>query len=102
MMTTTDSMATPSTVMEADPAPDTEAFARFLGAVAQHRSSEWAWQEYKSTIQNLIVLLNARTILEIGGGRWPLLADDEKNTGEIRYIVNEFSPSELALSPIFV
>jgi SAM-dependent methyltransferase len=83
-------------------APDTEAFAQFLRGVTQHRSSEWAWQQYKNTVQDLISLLNARVILEIGGGRWPLLSEDEIRSKGVRYIVNDISASELALAPAHV
>jgi SAM-dependent methyltransferase len=102
MMATSNSAVTRSALTSVDPAPDTEVLARFLGGVAQHRSSEWAWQHYESTVQDLISLLNVRTILEIGGGRWPLLDGDEIRSTGIRYIVNDISPSELALAPTYV
>jgi len=99
---TSNSRAMSNTLVDVNPAPDAKALAQFLAGVAQHRSSEWAWQHYKSTIQNLIAVLNARTILEIGGGRWPLLDGDEIRSKGIRYVVNDISSSELALAPPYV
>jgi SAM-dependent methyltransferase len=102
MMTTTNSMATSGILMDVSRPPDTDALTQFLNSVSEHRSSDWAWEHYKGTIQNLISLLNARTILEIGGGRWPLLAGDEIVSRGVRYVVNDISASELALAPLYV
>ena len=102
MTMTSNPMAMSGTLTDVNPVRDTCALAQFLGSVAQHRSSEWAWQHYKSTIQDLISILNARTVLEIGGGRWPLLDGDEIRARGIRYIVNDISESELVLAPPYV
>lgn len=95
-------MPTYSTLTDVISGADTQALAQFVNGLAQHRSSEWAWQHYRNTVQDLIALLNARTILEIGGGRWPLLNSDEIRSKGIRYIVNDISASELELAPTYV
>lgn len=102
MMTTSNTIAAPRVLMDVSHPPDSDAPTQFLDSLLEHRSSDWAWDHYKSTIQNLISVRNARTILEIGGGRWPLLAGDEITSRGVRYIVNDISESELALAPPYV
>lgn len=76
-----------------------DALTPFVTGLAQRRSSEWAKEHYKSTIEDLISLLAARTVIEIGGGRRPLLHGDEIRAREVRYIVNDISARELELAP---
>lgn len=73
--------------------------ALFVAGLAQHRSSEWAREHYKSTILDLISVLAAKTVIEIGGGRRPLLRGDEIRAKNVRYIVNDISARELELAP---
>ncbi len=73
--------------------------APFVAGLAQHRSSEWAREHYKSTIGELISVLRAKTVIEIGGGRRPLLDGNEIRAMNVRYIVNDISARELALAP---
>ncbi len=76
-----------------------DALTPFAVGLAQYRSSEWAKAHYKSTIEDLISLLNAETVIEIGGGRRPLLDGDEIRAKNVRYIVNDISAHELELGP---
>jgi len=76
--------------------------AEFVAGLSQRRSSDWAWEHYKDTVEDLIKLLDARRVMEIGGGRWPLLNQDEIASSNIRYVVNDISDSELALAPAHV
>ncbi len=73
--------------------------AEFVNALSHNRTNEWAEQNYRPTILALVKELGARRVLEIGGGRWPLLSKDEILSANIDYIVNDISENELALAP---
>src|SRR5262245_49391317 len=80
-------------------AGNAEALTQFVAELARHRSSEWAWQHYKKTVLDLISLLSARQVIEIGCGRWPLLNSDEISSAQIRYVLNDINARELELAP---
>jgi SAM-dependent methyltransferase len=80
----------------------TEHLSKFVTELTRHRSSDWAWQNYKQVIKAVISLVNAQLLVEIGGGRWPLLDNDEIISSNIRYLVNDISEKELALAPDYV
>jgi len=63
------------------------------------RIGDWAWDHYKDTVKGLIDILDAKQVMEIGGGRWPLLTNDEIQAAGINYIVNDISEKELSLAP---
>ena len=77
----------------------TEHLRKFVAELTRHRSSDWAWHNYKQVIKAVISLLNARLVVEIGGGRWPLLDNDEIICSNVRYVVNDISEIELGLAP---
>jgi SAM-dependent methyltransferase len=79
--------------------PELAALDQFVDQLKQKRSSDWAWDNYKDTIWELVSLTKAQTMLEIGGGRWPRFSVDEIRQAGISYIVNDISESELALAP---
>jgi 2-polyprenyl-3-methyl-5-hydroxy-6-metoxy-1,4-benzoquinol methylase len=74
----------------------------FLTGVRHNRTGKWAQQNYKNVIRSLIELTNARNVMEIGGGRWPLFGKDEVSEVGISYVVNDISESELSLAPDYV
>ena len=80
----------------------TQTLAKFVAELTRHRSSHWAWNNYKKVIQDLISLLKARLVVEIGGGRCPLLDNDEITSTNVLYFVNDISETELALAPDYV
>ncbi len=76
--------------------------SEFIDSLSEKRSSEWAWEHYKDTVLGLMTMLDARRVMEIGGGRWPLFYTEEILSGDIRYISNDISRDELALAPSHV
>ncbi len=79
---------------------DVDPLHSFVDELRKKTSSEWAWEHYKETIGALVSITRARNVLEIGGGRWPLLSTSE--ACDIRYLVNDISESELELAPPYV
>lgn len=79
-----------------------ELLSEFVRTLAERRHSVWAFQHYKEIIQNLMVLLEARRAMEIGGGRLPLFSKDELRQFGVWYAVNDISERELALAPSHV
>jgi SAM-dependent methyltransferase len=81
---------------------DKEGLSEFVTALTRKRSSDWAWSHYKETIKDLVAMLGARHVMEIGGGRWPLFSKDEILFANIRYVVSDIMEKELALAPAHV
>ena len=59
-----------------------------------------AWDQYHPTILHLIKQLDATEVLEIGGGRFPLLKQEEASG--LRYTSNDISQAELDRAPNWV
>ncbi len=67
----------------------------------------WAWDCYKSTVLAFVEACRDAgrhddgrvRVLEIGGGRAPLLTPDETRAAGVALMVNDISPRELALGP---
>ena len=93
-------LSVPHSLEEAPARPaDLEPLLGFIDELHQKRSSDWAWNHYKDTIRELALLIKARRVLEIGGGRWPLFSTEEIKDIGVSYVVNDVSESELALAP---
>jgi SAM-dependent methyltransferase len=68
----------------------------------------WAWGCYKPTVLAFVEACREAErhdggrvrVLEIGGGRAPLLTPDETLAAGVAFTVNDISPGELALGPI--
>lgn len=58
-----------------------------------------AWENYKATVHGLITARPGLTVLEVGGGRFPLFQPGEVPDQVATYIVNDISDSELARLP---
>ncbi len=71
----------------------------FVAELSANRWSDWAWERYKDTLWRLLALVDARRMLEIGGGRWPCFSPEEIAGSGVRYVVNDVSEGELALGP---
>src|SRR5690606_5853440 len=54
------------------------------------------------TVLDLARILNARSLLEVGGGRSPLLTERELARHDIRYTANDISERELERAPNWV
>jgi SAM-dependent methyltransferase len=69
---------------------------RALGVDNYHR---WAWDNYQRTVEELCVRLNAKRIVEIGGGRDPLFTVEGVKRLGVEMTVNDISAGELAVLP---
>jgi len=63
------------------------------------RTDEWASENYKNVIQNIIQTLGLRRVMEIGGGRSPLFSRKEAEALGLEYTVNDISEAELSIAP---
>ncbi len=59
-----------------------------------------AWDQYHPTILRLIKAIDAKAVLEVGGGRFPLLKQEE--AARLSYTSNDISQSELDRAPDWV
>jgi len=76
-----------------------ETISKYAAELEARRSGHWAWTNYKSCVHSLVRQTRAQTVMEIGGGRWPLFSNEEISSSGVTYIVNDVSESELALAP---
>ena len=60
--------------------------------------SDWAWENYESTVLAMAQSFGLKRLLEIGGGRDPAFAASAGAAG-LTLIVNDIDPRELALLP---
>ncbi|MBX9932017.1 MAG: class I SAM-dependent methyltransferase [Methylobacterium sp.] len=63
------------------------------------RRTDAAWSELKPTLERLVNGLNARSVLEIGGGRHPFLGLEEAERNGFRLAVNDLDAEELKYAP---
>lgn len=59
----------------------------------------WAWHNYKRVVRELTTQIDARRLIDIGGGRDPLFDLDELKTLGAALTVNDIAPGELACLP---
>jgi SAM-dependent methyltransferase len=71
----------------------------FFRELAPDWHSQWAWDNYESTILDLTQRLGLRRVCEIGGGRDPLFTAEQAKRRGIDLIVNDIDAGELALTP---
>lgn len=65
-------------------------------------SSVAAWQKYKGVVEEVCALPWVSTVLEIGGGRSPLLSIGEIKQLNLNYAVNDISERELGKCPDYM
>lgn len=77
-----------------------------LATYSQERLSDrwysWAMENYKRTVEDVVKTYACRNLLEIGGGRSPLLSEAEAKALGVTYTVNDISQRELDLAPAWV
>lgn len=61
--------------------------------------STWAWDHYESVILDLSKKYGLSRLLEVGGGRDPLLPVHRVHELGLHYTINDISPGELANAP---
>jgi SAM-dependent methyltransferase len=79
--------------------PDLAALRDFVKHVVVSNDSDWAWKNYKSVVLALQREFDSRSLMEVGGGRSPLIDEQEHKSLGARYTVNDISDSELQLAP---
>lgn len=72
---------------------------QFVSQLAPEALSPWAWQNFHRTVTSAIDYFGARTVLEVGGGRAPMLPLDEIGRLGVDYVVNDVAQRELDLAP---
>ncbi len=78
------------------------AIAERLSRLAEAPDYRTAWASFDDTISLCARTIGAREILEIGGGRAPLLQPEMLQRLGARYTVNDVSPEELRRAPAWV
>jgi hypothetical protein len=82
--------------------PETETalpLPEYIEVLAAQRSSYWAWGNYKAVLADLLRIREARRIMEIGAGRFPLFDRSEIAPFGVEYIANDVDAAELARAP---
>ena len=63
------------------------------------RSSDWAWNRFKTSVLALAQQRGTRRILEVGGGRRPLFSMEEVKEHHFDYTINDVDEGELKRAP---
>jgi SAM-dependent methyltransferase len=77
----------------------TPALQEFVQKTVSSNDAHWAWQNYKAVVLSLQRQFRCRSLMEVGGGRSPLLDESQFRSLRVQYTVNDISASELALAP---
>jgi SAM-dependent methyltransferase len=72
---------------------------QFAKDTVASNDASWAWQNYKTVVLSLQRRFNCKSLMEIGGGRSPLIDEGEHDRLGARYTVNDISAAELRLAP---
>ncbi len=73
--------------------------ARTFAAAQVQNDFMWAWDHYETVLGQLARAVNAKRLLEIGGGRDPSFKPDELSALGIEMTINDISQSELDVLP---
>ena len=73
--------------------------ARAFRELGVQNDRHWAWDNYENVVRGLARILNARRLLEVGGGRDPLFKADELSALGIEMTINDISQTELDVLP---
>lgn len=73
--------------------------AALFDGLAPDWHSQWAWDNYESTILALARHYGLRRVCEIGGGRDPLFSAEQAHRRGLELTVNDIDSGELALTP---
>ena len=83
-------------------AANSQSIEAFVEAHFESKQTAWARRNFKSTIIALAQLLEPSRILEIGGGRHPMLDKEFIERLGTTYVSNDISAHELSLAPKWV
>ena len=80
-------------------APAPGSLNKFFRAINPDIRSNWAWDNYERVILELSKRFGLTRLLEVGGGRSPLLPADLVEELGLHYTINDISPVELENAP---
>lgn len=83
----------------ARPDRDRTSLGAFFDRLGPQLHSQWAWDNYKPTVEALSRDLGLRRLIEIGGGRDPLFTPGEATALGVELTVNDISEAELGHAP---
>ncbi len=72
---------------------------QFVDNAIESNKFQWAWDNYKSVVLGIQRQFGCKSLMEVGGGRSPLIDEREYGSLNIKYTVNDISAAELALAP---
>lgn len=75
------------------------ALAKAFCELGVQTDRNWAWDNYENVVRGLARILNAKHLLEIGGGRDPLFKANELAALGIEMTINDISHTELNVLP---
>ena len=75
---------------------------QLIEQLRKERTSSWAWHNFENTVLRLMSVTNAKTVMEIGAGRSPMLTGEQISSLNVSYTANDISESELARAPSWV
>jgi SAM-dependent methyltransferase len=75
------------------------ALAAVMGGLNADIRSEWAWDNYRATVEVLAREFSFTRLIEIGGGRDPLLTPAQAGALGFDYTINDISQVELDNAP---
>lgn len=73
-----------------------------LERFAANKDGGWAWANFLPAVRNLIQDSGYKSVLEVGGGRFPSFTHEEIDAMGVRYTSNDISARELSLAPSWV
>lgn len=76
--------------------------AEKIRELESHGDYAYAWTNHRTTLLDLIAESGAKSVLEVGGGRFPYLTREEIERLGIEYTSNDISARELSLAPQWV
>src|ERR1700689_2477205 len=72
---------------------------QFVAQTVASNHSLWAWENYKAVVLSLQREYACESLLEVGGGRTPLIDERENDRMGVKYTLNAIPPCELVLLP---
>lgn len=71
--------------------------SEFVDTIDVTPSHPWSWANYRPIIEKAISHFDAKSVLEMGGGRMPLFKPEEITERGLTYVINDIDQSELDL-----
>jgi SAM-dependent methyltransferase len=87
---------------DADGQLATSSVLQLVEQLRRERTSAWAWRNFPDTVLRMMSATSAKSVMEIGAGRRPMLTGEEIASRNVAYTANDISESELARAPSWV